>query len=791
MLKKTLVAALACGGLWIGMDASEARQRKRPLPQQQLINQIDNIQRMPIQRRGGWNNLNVVNRGGYGQPAAAMKGFDGTLTAGKVSVAIDDAVLFLKRAQAEDGGIGENHYARGGPTGLAALAMLAAGVHPVSDPQLARALDWLGKLETDNTYVVGIRANVWEYALRKQPDNEQWRTWLWSDAEWLLKAMNEHNAWRYSSKSRDWDNSCSQYGVLGIWAAARAGFDPGDDFWAKVSKHFRDVQNSDGGWSYTRGGSTANMATAGLASMFLVFDMHHGKSFYSRGNPRAFKEGAAAAVLESLEKGMQWLGQNGGANNDGYYLYGIERTGVASGRKYIGGRDWFREGAMAALQAQRTDGSIPTSRTPVIGTAFATLFMVYGGAPVAFNKLQYGPGQDWNLNPRDLANLTKHLWSAYEAPLNWHSVQIDAPVEEFEAPVLFISGTEAAAFTKDQVAKLRSYVQRGGLILAEPTDDAPAFRKSMEQLAKTLFEGRELTALKADHPLMTAAGQTFKATPKLRGVSDGSRVVFLLSDGYMSSRWQLNETVDDAFGFASSLLSYVTDRQQLPGKFSSDLPLTKAEPARDTTLTVARVTVDGSLDAETGAQTWSRLAPYVTHQTGAKVKDLGAVTLSPEGLTGVRLLHLTGKRAFTLDARQRTALTAFVAGGGTVLVDAWAGSDAFAASARAELETAFGKAGRLDANEQLVAGRYEGGVDLSRDLRFTLPARRALQAAGQRARGQQLEVYRVDGRPAVILSGLDLSAAAAGVAVFGAKGYRPASARRVITNVAGWLVKAG
>lgn len=790
MLKQTFIAALACGGLWIGVQDSQARQRKRPVPQQQLLNRLNNLNLNNDRaiQRGGWNGLN--NRG-YGQPPANLKGFDGQLTAGAVSTAIDDAVLFLKRAQAEDGGIGENHYARGGPTGLAALAMLAAGVHPVSDPQLARALEWLGKLETDNTYVVGIRANVWEYALRKQPDNAQWRKWLWTDAEWLLKAMNDHNAWRYGSQSRDWDNSCSQYGVLGIWAASRAGFDPGDEFWAKVSEHFRKVQNADGGWSYTTGGSTANMATAGLASMFLVFDMHHGKSFYSRNNPRAFKEGAAAAVLESLEKGMQWLGQNGGANNDGYYLYGIERTGVASGRKYIGGRDWFREGALAALKAQRTDGSIPTSRTPVIGTAFATLFMVYGGAPVAFNKLQYGPGQDWNLNPRDLANLTKHLWSAYEAPLNWHSVQIDAPVEEFEAPILFISGTEPAKFTQDQIAKLRSYVQRGGLILAEPTDEAPAFRKSMERLAETLFEGRKLVDLPADHTLLTAGGQTFKTAPKLRGVSDGSRVVFLLSDGYLSSRWQLNETIDDAFTFASGLLSYVTDRQQLPGKFSSDLPTSKAEPARDAVLTVARASVDGSVDAETGGQTWRRLSPYVTHRTGAKVKDLGEVQLTPEGLTGVKLLHLTGKRAFTLDARQRTALTAFVAGGGTVLVDAWAGNAGFAASARAELQTAFGEAERLDPSEPIVAGRYEGGVDLSREVRFTLPARRALHAAGQRARGQQLEVFRVDGRPAVLFSPLDLSAAAAGVTVFGAKGYRPASARRVITNVAGWLVKAG
>ena len=76
------------------------------------------------------------------------------------------------------------------------------------------------------------------------------------------------------------------------------------------------------------------------------------------------------------------------------------------------------------------------------GTSFCTLFLVYGGAPVAVNKLQYGKDQDWNLNPRDLANLSKALWTAYERPINWQIVSIDAPASEIEAPILFLSGSK-------------------------------------------------------------------------------------------------------------------------------------------------------------------------------------------------------------------------------------------------------------------------------------------------------------------------------------------------------------
>ena len=69
--------------------------------------------------------------------------------------------------------------------------------------------------------------------------------------------------------------------------------------------------------------------------------MYHGKSFYSADNPRTFTSGEAAECLRSIDRGMTWLGSARGNKDNGYYLYGIERTGVASGRKYFGGENWF------------------------------------------------------------------------------------------------------------------------------------------------------------------------------------------------------------------------------------------------------------------------------------------------------------------------------------------------------------------------------------------------------------------------------------------------------------------
>jgi len=725
----------------------------------------------------------VANRPDEGPP----------VTARRIRTAIDDAVTFLRALQQPDGSIHAS-YNREGETALAALTILAAGANPASDDQLRKALDWLAAQGTDNTYVRGIRANVWEYALRKVPYDKRLRELLKTDFEWLLAALGDREGWRYSMSSRDWDNSCTQYGVLGIWAAARAGFEPGEEFWQTMSKHFRNCQNDDGGWGYTRGGSTPNMATAGLASMFLVFDTYHGRTCYTRTSPRTFTEGEAAEVLASIDRGMKWLGSAQGNKDDGYYLYGIERTGVASGRKTIGGEDWFARGARSVLRYQQANGSIPIGRWGgvVCNTAFCTLFMVYGGAPVAIEKLQYGDGHDWNLNPRDLANLSKHLWNAYERPLNWQTVSLAAGAAEFEAPILFISGSKAVRLNEPEMLKLREYVLRGGTILAEPADHSEEFAQSMHELLRQMFPERyfpdyRLEPLPADHAIYTVLKQDWQDRPKLSGVSDGSRTFFLLSHGYLAGDWQLNRTESDAFRLAMNLLFYVTDLGTLEGKFASILPDTPPADRREAVLKVARVrhteSKEHPRDWDAAAECWQVFSPYSEHVTGCKLEESPAVRLGQDDLAGIRLLHLTGRRAMRLAESERAALKKFVERGGMVLADAYAGSPEFAASARKELEAVFGELKPLPPDHLLAEGRFEGGEDLNRGVRLKLPARQLLRARGDDPSGQKLLVARVRNRPAVFFSEFDLSAAMAGIENYRSLGYKPDGARKIVGNL--------
>ena len=306
----------------------------------------------------------------------------GPLRAREIQGAVNRAIVYMGSKQTRSGNVGGQHTE--GATCLVALSFMASGRHCAGDAQLAAMLEYLAKSQSRNTYVRGLRANVWEYALRQQPENERFRQLLQADLSWLMMALGERPGWRYNDRSRDWDNSCTQYGVLGVWAANRAGMEPPTGFWEKLSKHFRGCQNKDGGWGYTRGGgSTPNMLTAGLASLYLVFDNHYTREPFRRDVPRRFTKGEAAEVLAALARAQKWLTKASQPWNQGYFLYGIERCGVASGEKQLGGVDWFDRGARTILSVQRPDGSIPTGGHGggLVNTAFGTLFLLNGGAP--------------------------------------------------------------------------------------------------------------------------------------------------------------------------------------------------------------------------------------------------------------------------------------------------------------------------------------------------------------------------------------------------------------------------
>lgn len=194
------------------------------------------------------------------------------------------------------------------------------------------------------------------------------------------------------------DNSNTQFAILGLWVAGRHGV-PIDKAMAKVDARFRFSQNGDGGWSYSpvfssaRGGDTSSgaMTCAGL----LGLAMSHGVANQAvlRTDPKTpanrlprdpARDPAVLAGLRALgtsigrpvdprKKGQ--LGRVLGLQKGYYFLWSVERVGVAFNLQTIGNKDWYAWGAQMLLASQDADGAWSGEHGHEIDTCFALLFL--------------------------------------------------------------------------------------------------------------------------------------------------------------------------------------------------------------------------------------------------------------------------------------------------------------------------------------------------------------------------------------------------------------------------------
>jgi hypothetical protein len=102
--------------------------------------------------------------------------------------------------------------------------------------------------------------------------------------------------------------------------------------------------------------------------------------------------GRVSGLSDAKERGIGWLARHFSASanppetNLGewlyYYLYGIERVGALCGLTYLGGSDWYREGADFMLRSQAENGSWSAAwGWPQRNTCFVLLFLNKATAP--------------------------------------------------------------------------------------------------------------------------------------------------------------------------------------------------------------------------------------------------------------------------------------------------------------------------------------------------------------------------------------------------------------------------
>ena len=698
--------------------------------------------------------------------------------------AIDRAVKYLWSRQKPDGSW---EYKAPYPTGAASMAcyaLLESGVNP-QEPKMRQALEWLAGNRSAKTYCLGLRCNAWEVANRSTRD--KYRKVLERDTMQVIASTRggsfHYNAPLYDGSSYPkpraggkGDNSCSQFGLLAMWAASLNGAKIRNATWELCLKHWMETQSPEGGWNYRGQGNKPTMTAAGIASMYVCVDNLYAQRFVKERATIDFKP------LAAMQKGIDRIDATYKGSAGGYYGYGIERVGLASGYKYFNGIDWYKQGAIAVMRSQKPDGSFGAG---VINTGFGLLFLIRGQHPVVFNKLRWTRTRndwDWTNRPRDLAALTRWMSKTFEQTLNWQIVDLTMPVQDWhDAPILVITGTQAPQLTDDEIAKLRTYVRQGGTIFSCTELNSKAFSKGIREIYKKMLPDLEMTPMDSKHPIYTEkVYYDLGSTVRLLQINSGVRPLVIHCDTDLPAQWQGNTPGARAsrpfFLAAVNIVRYVTGTlTNLRHRAVSHWPEAKKfKPAG--TIRIVPLKHSGNWNPEPMA--CEALAIRMGNDAAIELDVAPPMAIADLGAEKAKIALLTGTGELALSAAEREILKYFVDGGGTLVVSAAGGNAEFAESAEELIDDLFAsRRGRLR-QLALASPLYRLKDHRIEQIRYRRHTYQRLRTSYP-----QLHAVVRGGRPGVIFSSLDLTAGLVGYPSLVVDGYHPDSAFEVMRNI--------
>ncbi|HTW95643.1 MAG TPA: DUF4159 domain-containing protein [Tepidisphaeraceae bacterium] len=728
----------------------------------------------------------------------------------RVGRAIRQGVDYVISAFNADGELREDFdggASQQGADALAVYALLQAGQAidddrlAVRSPFMSQALDTLKQLPMDDNYAnYGRSLRSLALSLADRPEDKEM---LRNELRWFLHA-GETGAFRYVNREdipgrpgfpnpdEDgmWDNSNTQYGILGVWAIADAGITVPEPFWYILQKHWLTCQLPDGEWGYAPDDTSGrpSMTMAGVASLFVTHDF------------LSMSQREAQPLSPQLLAGLQWLetGDHCLTTDQGlfgrYALYGLERVGLASGFKYFGSHDWYPEMASAVLQDQNPNGSWGNS-TDVLETCYAILFLSRGRHPIMMSKLRYNG--DWDDHPRDLANLSHYASVALETPLNWQVVPATRPsssgdndesadswTDWSDSPILLISSDTAPNFDQHVLDKMRDFILNGGLIITQTEDGGEDFQDWSDALGKQLFPQYSWTQLPISSPLYNVA-MPMRLRPKIMAITNGVRPLILNFPDDITGQWKTmpGAPVQSPMALGVNLFVYVSGkvefRDRLVHTYIPAVPDTVTPAA---TMKMAILTTGAEADPEPAA--WPRFANWFRWKTNLQLnlQPLSLAGLANVSPSDIPLAHLTGVAAWQPSQDQIDAVKKYVEAGGVLLIDPCGGPNGFDLSLREQLlPRAFPDAelDRIDTSHPLLTDSADGMVNLS------VPKVRLYVESVELTNGRGPQMFQA-GKGYVIVAPLDLTCGVLGLTDWGIAGYQDNYCLDFARNVVLW-----
>jgi hypothetical protein len=775
------------------------------------------------------------------QPAAAPP----EVTAEQVRNAIDFGTKHLLGKQTADGGwadyggiVGGGIVFPGGTTALITLALSTAGV-PTDDPRMQRALQRLERYQPDTTYVVSLQTLAF-----CQANPRQYIARIQRNVHWLEKAQisvgPNKGSWSYkSSGAAEGDNSNSQFALLALHEAERAGATVKRETWTSAKTYWEEGQNIDGSWGYhKRSLGTGSMTCAGIASLIISSDKFRQPNAVVNGDEILCCQQTPDDDSNRVEQGLAWLGRNfrvtgnpGAPRNMWmlYYLYGVERVGRMTNHRYFyqadgTPRDWYREGAAHLVNLYETvnmgtawRGIGPGETDPEVSTAFALLFLSKGRRPVLMAKLEHSVGDDWNQHRSDVDNLTRYVETQWKRDLTWQTADLRrATVEELlQSPVLYYAGNlnplPADGVERQKTAqKIRDYVDRGGFLFAEGYGRGEGFDQGFRELMRLVFPEPEyrLQLVGPEHPVWRAERPVSPDHMRpLYGIEYGCRtsVIYAAPDpparprASLSCLWELSrpgrdmdysrvvrDQIDAGLTIGINVLAYATNREVKSKEemFRIAAPKPTTKRADRGTIYVAKLRHPGGCNAAPMA-----LVNLLETAAGDELKlrtaaEARLIEVTDESLFDYHLVFIHGRGTFRFTDAERAQLKTYIERGGMLVGDSICTSQAFIDAFRREMQAIFpeSKLEAIPADDPMLTPAY-GGHSLA-----TVRRRDPQRGSGPLASAIQtvppsLEGIKFDDRWGVVFSQYDLSCALEKRQAMECRGYVPADAARIGLNL--------
>lgn len=674
------------------------------------------------------------------------------VTARDLQEKIEALVADVRAGQARNGAFGTREKARWavGQTALGILGLRAAGVPP-DDEAIQRGVAYLLNHQPDKqqgVYETSLKVMALE-GVNPAAHHEA----IAAGARYLVRVQQASGGWSYGTSGRT-DNSNSQFALLGLHSAAQSGVQIPDPVWQRARDYFSAGQSADGGWSYRArsGRSYGSMTAAGVASLYICDLWLH----VSRGRCGLY------ADQRRLQKGLEWLARSFSVTRNPardmwkfYYLYGLERAGTILARRYFGRHDWYREGAEHLVGDPERMVLAPSQYEWLfVQKCFMLLFLAKGNAPILVQKAEWMG--EWDSHRYDMRFLVDYIGRQLRQPLDWQIIPLDAPLDQLmAAPILYVSGKGSARWPRQQIERLKDYIDAGGFVFVDAVDGNPAFDLVFRRLVKAEFPEQRLEQLPRDHPIYSCYFDLpLRDRAPLEAIKGPCWISVLYAPGGLSCPWDVAEFEHANFKLGTNIAAYVTGLERLHGKFAKPVyytpPERESEPRRGA-FTLGQVVHGGEWQPHKIA--WPRVLELVNRKAGMDVYSR-PLPIRPdlESPFQAQMLYVTGVQELELGDDARDQLKLYLSRGGFIFAEAACGSKRFDRSFRDLMRDMFPE----QELASLPVGHplFEFGEQLG-EVVYSPAVRRETPGLKRPA----LEFIEQDGRAVIVYSKYDLSSA--------------------------------